>query len=54
MFDRAIKKYKEVKKLSNRVVLVPIDKSSDFNMFLKNWDLDIDTKEYGLLPLVRK
>ena len=54
MFDRAIKNYKGVEKLSNRVILVPINLSSDFNDFLKNWDIDLESREYHLLPLVRK
>lgn len=54
MFERAIKNFKGIEKLSNSVVLVPIEISSDFEDFLKYWDLDIDTKEYHLLPLVRK
>ena len=53
MFERAIKSFKKIEKLSNRVVLVPIDISGEFSSFLKNWDIDIDSKEYGLLPLVR-
>lgn len=54
MFERAIKNFKEIEKLSNRVVLVPITLSGEFSAFLRNWDIDIETKEYGLLPLVRK
>ncbi len=54
MFDRAIKNFNGITKLSNRVVLVPVDKSSEFSDFLRSWDLDIDTDEYHLMPLVRK
>ena len=54
MFDRAIKSFKGIDKLSNRVVLVPVKISGEFNDFLRTWNLDIDTQEYGLLPLVRK
>ena len=54
MFERAIKNFKEIEKLSNRVVLVPISISGEFSAFLKNWNIDIEAKEYGLLPLVRK
>ena len=54
MFERAIKNFKEIEKLSNRVVLVPISISGEFSAFLKNWNIDIEAKEYGLLPSVRK
>ncbi|HIH42201.1 TPA: nucleotidyltransferase domain-containing protein [Candidatus Woesearchaeota archaeon] len=54
MFERAIKSFKWIEKLSNRVVLVPISNAGEFSTFLKNWDIDIEAKEYGLLPLVRK
>lgn len=54
MFERAIKSFQTVKKLSNRVVLVPINISGEFSDFLKSWNIDIDAEEYGLLPLVRK
>lgn len=54
MFERGIKNFKNIKKLSNSVVLVPIEHSGEFKDFLKNWDLDIDTLEYGLLPFTRK
>ncbi len=53
MFERAIKNFKNIEKLSNRVVLVPIKISGDFSSFLKNWNIDYDSVEYGLLPLVR-
>ena len=54
MFERAIKNFKNIERLSNRVVLVPIQISSDFSDFLRNWEIDIDSQEYNLLPLVRK
>ncbi|MDD3175503.1 MAG: nucleotidyltransferase domain-containing protein [Candidatus Nanoarchaeia archaeon] len=54
MFERAIKNFEGIEKLSNRVILVPVEKSSEFEDFLKLWNLDIDVKEYYLLPLVRK
>ena len=54
MFDRAIKNFKEIERLSNRVILVPINRSSDFNDFLAHWDIDFESKEYHLLPLLRK
>jgi len=54
MFERAIKNFKNIKKLSNRVVLVPTKDSGEFSDFLKNWGIDLDGEEYGLLPLVRK
>ena len=54
MFDRAIKNFKGVNRISNRVVLVPINISEEFSEFLKVWNIDLDSTEYGLLPLVRK
>ncbi len=54
MFERAIKKFKFINKLSNRVVLVPINHSGEFEDFLKLWGLDIETEEYALLPIIRK
>ncbi|MBI5797498.1 nucleotidyltransferase domain-containing protein [Candidatus Woesearchaeota archaeon] len=54
MFARAIKQFKGIERLSNHVVLVPISISSQFTDFLKHWNIDIDTREYGLIPLLRK
>ena len=54
MFDRAIKKFENIEKLSNRVVLVPVSLSGEFAEFLESWSIDFDSREYGLLPLVRK
>lgn len=54
MFERAIRSFKNIEKLSNRVVLVPIEQSGEFADFLRQWNIDIDAQEYGLLPLVRK
>ncbi|MBU1204850.1 MAG: nucleotidyltransferase domain-containing protein [Nanoarchaeota archaeon] len=54
MFERAIKNFKDIEKLSNRVVLVPINLSGEFADFLRNWNIDIDAQEYMLLPLLRK
>jgi predicted nucleotidyltransferase len=54
MFERAIKTIKGITKLSNRVVLVPINQGDEFSDFLRYWNIDIDASEYGLLPLVRK
>ena len=54
MFARAIKHFKGVERLSNHVVLVPMSLSSDFADFLRTWNLDIDAREYGLIPLLRK
>jgi len=53
MFERAIKDF-DAEKLSNRVVLVPIGQSSEFEQFLRHWGLDIDAQEYHLMPLLRK
>ena len=54
MFERALKQFSSIKRLSNRVVLVPIEKSADFNALLQYWELDIDAEEYALMPLYRK
>jgi len=54
MFERAIKNVKNIQKLSNRVVLVPIQHSEEFSDLLRHWDMDFETQEYGLLPFVRK
>ena len=54
MFERGIKNIQGITRLSNRVILVPIQKSAEFDEFLKRWDLDIEAKEYELLPLLRK
>jgi len=54
MFERAIKHFKDIEKLSNRVVLVPIEESEKFSDFLKYWGIDFESKQYGLLPLMRK
>ena len=39
---------------SQKVMFVPLSLSSEFADFLKHWNLDIDAKEYGLMPLLRK
>lgn len=54
MFARAIKNFKGIERLSNHVVLVPYALSSGFGDFLKYWNIDFDTREYALLPLLRK
>jgi predicted nucleotidyltransferase len=54
MFERALKNFKNIEKLSNRVVLVPIQYSGEFSDLLRYWDIDVEAKEYALLPLVRK
>lgn len=54
MFERAIKNFEGLNKLSNRVVLVLVENSGKFSDFLKSWGLDFDSEEYGLVPLVRK
>lgn len=54
MFERAIKSIGHIKRLSNSVILVPIEHSSQFEDFLRHWQLDIETEEYELLPLMRK
>lgn len=54
MFERAIKNFKNIERLSNRVILVPVNLSGEFADFLRNWNIDIDAQEYGLLPLLRK
>lgn len=54
MFERGIKNIKKIERLSNRVVLVPVEVSAEFEDFLKQWKLDIDTASYELIPLMRK
>lgn len=54
MFERAIKNFEGIERISNRVILVPINTSEKFNEFLRLWNIDLDSREYGLLPLVRK
>ncbi|MBW2989251.1 nucleotidyltransferase domain-containing protein [Candidatus Woesearchaeota archaeon] len=54
MFERGIKSVKGVERLSNSVVVVPIEHTGEFEDFLRQWNLDIDTKEYELMPLLRK
>lgn len=54
MFERALKNFKNIERLSNRVIFVPIEISGEFSDFLQRWDIDIEAREYGLLPLVRK
>ena len=54
MFERGIKSIKGLERLSNSVVLVPIDHTSDFEDFLKQWNLDIETEDYELVPIMRK
>lgn len=53
MFERAIKNFKNIQKLSNRVVLVPIRYSDEFKSFLRRWNIDIESSEYELLPVVK-
>ena len=54
MFERGIKSIKGIVRLSNSVVLVPIAHSAEFDDFLKNWGLDIETRSYELVPMLRK
>ena len=54
MFERGIKTIPGITKLSNSVVLVPIANTGNFEDFLKQWELDIDTTDYELIPLMRK
>lgn len=54
MFERGIKSIKGITKLSNRVVLVPLLMTGEFEDFLRHWTLDIDSQEYELVPLMRK
>jgi len=53
MFERAIKNFKDIEKLSNRVVLVPISLSGEFRSFLRRWNIDIESLEYELLPVMK-
>ena len=54
MFERALKNFTEIERISNRVVLVPIQKSEEFRELLRQWNIDFDSQEYGLIPLMRK
>lgn len=54
MFNRGLKLIKGITRLSNGVILVPVAQSSAFDDFLKHWNLDIDSREYELMPLLRK
>ena len=54
MFERALKNFTGIQRLSNRVILVPVPKAEEFNDLLKIWNLDFDSQEYGLLPFMRK
>ncbi|MBI5390356.1 nucleotidyltransferase domain-containing protein [Candidatus Woesearchaeota archaeon] len=54
MFQRALSQFHGIKRLSNRVILVPIQESGSFSSFLRHWEIDLDAREYALLPLMRK
>lgn len=54
MFERGIKNIEGIQRLSNRVVLVPIKICGEFEDFLRTWGLDIETRDYELVPLMRK
>ena len=54
MFERAIKSIKGINRLSNSVVIVPIENSNEFDDFLKQWEMDIDTASYEFVPMQRK
>ena len=55
-FSRGIKKIlgKESMILTRSVVLVPINKKNEFTDFLKTWNIYYESKEYELLPTLRK
>lgn len=54
MFERGIKTIPNITKLSNSVIMVEIKNTGEFEEFLKLWDMDIDTKDYELIPMMRK
>jgi len=54
MFHRGLKQFQSSKRLANNVILVTVEESERFTEFLRRWDLDIETKEYALMPLLRK
>jgi hypothetical protein len=54
MFERALKNFKGIEKLSNRVILVPIENSEEFRELLRQWNIDFESQEYGLMPFMRK
>ena len=55
-FERGIKKVLETEGvfLTRGVVLVPINLKNAMIDFLKTWDIYYESKEYELLPLLRK
>ncbi len=53
LFSRGLSKFKGIEKIANRVVLVPTSMSGEFESFLRHWKIDLDSREYSLLPLVR-
>ncbi len=54
MFERALKNFGHAERVSNQIVFVPVKYASDFSMLLKHWKIDVDAREYSLLPLMRK
>lgn len=53
MFHRGIKSIPNIKRLSNTVVMVQANQTANFQDFLKQWNIDIESKEYSLLPQLR-
>ena len=53
LFSRGLGKFKGIEKIANRVVLVPMSMSGEFESFLRYWKIDLDSREYSLLPIVR-
>jgi predicted nucleotidyltransferase len=53
MFHRGIKSISKIKRLSNTVVMVSAEQTANFQDFLKQWNIDIESKEYSLLPQLR-
>ena len=53
LFLRGLSKFNVIEKVANRMVLVPTSISGEFESFLRYWKIDLDAREYSLLPLVR-
>ncbi len=53
LFSRGLKNFKTIEKIANRMVLVPTSISDEFESFLRHWKIDLDAREYSLIPLVR-
>lgn len=56
-FDRGLKKVIEQLKgirLTRTVVIIPLNKSEQFEEFLKTWKIEFEARRYSLLPDIKK